>query len=134
MRATTLSRTLAILSALAMLSACSDAYSPSQPGDPSSPGGSAQGLTVVPRSARIQAGQVVALKARLIDANGDQMRGVSISWTSSNEAVATVAATGEVLGRNAGTTTIAATAQGKTQTSFIHVTGRPAKPEPEGEN
>jgi pullulanase len=130
MSVTSVSRNLAIVSALAMLSACNDAYSPTQSSGPSSP----TGLTVVPRQATIQAGQVVALKARLSDDNGDQIRGVAITWTSSDEKVATVAATGEVLGRSAGHSTIAASVQGKTQTSFIKVTGRATKPEPEGEN
>jgi uncharacterized protein YjdB len=128
MSVTTMSRIIAALSAIALLGGCNDSFSP----PPSVP--SLQGLTVVPQSATIQAGQVVALKARLIDDNGDQIRGVATSWTSSNEAVATVAASGEVLGRDAGRAIITATAQGKSQTAAIHVLGKPSKPDPKGEN
>ena len=128
MIATPMSRIIALLSAITLLSACNDAFSPPQ--TTPAPGG----FTVVPRSATLQAGQVVALKANLIDDNGDQVRGVPISWRSSNESVATVAATGEVLGRGEGHAVISASAQGKSQTSFIKVTGRPSKPAPKGEN
>jgi hypothetical protein len=128
MNATTMSRIIAALSAITLLGACNDSFSP----PPNVP--TFEGLTVVPRSATIQAGQVVALKARLIDANGDPLSGVATSWTSSNEVVATVAATGEVLGRGAGNAIITATAQGKSQTAAIHVLGRPSKPDPKGEN
>ncbi|HEV8455543.1 MAG TPA: Ig-like domain-containing protein [Gemmatimonadales bacterium] len=128
MSVTTLSRIIAALSAITLLGACNDSFSPSA----SVP--SFEGLTVVPQSATIQAGQVVALKARLIDENGDQLREVATSWMSSNETVATVAASGEVLGRGAGRAIITATAQGKSQTAAIHVLDRPSKPEPKGEN
>jgi uncharacterized protein YjdB len=128
MRVIRMSRILATLSALTLTGACNDTFSP----PPSVP--SLQGLAVIPRSATIQAGQVVALKARLIDANGDPLSGVATSWTSSNEVVATVAATGEVLGRGAGRAIITATAQGKSQTAAIHVLGKPSKPDPKGEN
>lgn len=128
MRVIRMSRILATVSALTLVGACNDAFSP----PPNVP--TFEGLTVVPRSATIQAGQVVALKARLIDANGDPLSGVATSWTSSNEVVATVAATGEVLGRGAGRAIITATAQGKSQTAAILVLGKPSKPDPKGEN
>jgi uncharacterized protein YjdB len=128
MRVIRMSRILATVSALTLVGACNDAFSP----PPNIP--IFEGLTVVPRSATIQAGQVVALKARLIDANGDPLNGVATSWTSSNEVVATVAATGEVLGRGAGHAIITATAQGKSQTAAILVLGKPSKPAPKGEH
>jgi len=85
MNATTMSRIIAALSAMTLLAACNDSFSPA-PSDPS-----LQGLTVVPRSATLQAGQVVALKARLIDEHGDRLDGFVVSWRSNNDAVATVA-------------------------------------------
>src|SRR5215211_8911965 len=100
MRVITMLRVVVALSALVLAGACNDAFS-TPPNVPSS-----EGLAVIPRSATIQAGQVVALKARLIDEYGDQITG-PVSWTSSNEAVATVAASGEVLGRSEGHVTIA---------------------------
>jgi uncharacterized protein YjdB len=64
----------------------------------------------------------------MTDKSGDDLTGVTIRWRSSNDAVATVAATGEVQGHSAGTATIVADASGRTQTSAIHVLARPPKP------
>jgi hypothetical protein len=122
---------IAVLSALAVLAGCNEAFSP-VPNTP--PGVSGGGLTVVPRSATIQAGQVVVLRASLDDVNGDRITNEMVSWRSNNEAVAAVTSTGEVLGRTAGHAVIAASAEGKTQTSFIQVTGKPPKPAPKAEN
>jgi uncharacterized protein YjdB len=131
MTVTAKSGMIAVLSALVVLAGCNEAFSP-LPNAPS--GASGGGLTVVPRSATIHAGQVVALRATLDDINGDRITDAEISWRSDNEAVATVTATGEVLGRAGGRAVIAASAEGKTQTSFIKVTGKPPKPTPAGEN
>jgi uncharacterized protein YjdB len=124
MRVTTMSRMLATLSALALVAACNEAFSP-PPSVPSSPPGA--GLTVVPRSATIEAGHGVTLKATLRDDNGDIISG-RIRWSSNNEAVAAVTTTGEVLGRSAGHAVIAASADGRTENSFIKVTGKQSKP------
>jgi uncharacterized protein YjdB len=126
MNATTMSRIIAALSAITLLGACNDSFSPS----PSAP--SLQGLTVVPRSATLQAGQVVALKASLIDEHGDRLDGFIVSWRSSNDAVATVASSGEVVGRSMGYAVITARAAGKSQISAIHVLARGQKPDPKG--
>jgi uncharacterized protein YjdB len=120
MAAITLAR-LVTAAALVTASACSEPFSP-PPNQPSSP----SGLTVVPSSATIIAGQVVALKASMRDQFGDPLL-VTVRWRSSNESVATVAATGEVLGRSTGNATIVADADGKTQMSAIHVLPRPGK-------
>jgi hypothetical protein len=122
---------IAVLSALAVLAGCNDAFSPVR-NTPS--GRSGGGLTVVPRSATIQAGQVVVLIATLDDDNGDRITDGSINWSSSNEAVAAVTAAGEVRGRTAGSALIAASAEGRIQTSSIKVTGKPPKPAPERPN
>jgi uncharacterized protein YjdB len=121
MAAITLAR-LVTAAALVTASACSEPFSP-PPNEASSP----SGLTVVPSSATIIAGQVVALKASMRDQFGDSLL-VTVRWRSSDETVATVAATGEVLGRSAGTAAIVADADGKTQMSAIHVLPRPGKP------
>jgi uncharacterized protein YjdB len=127
MAAITLAR-LVTAAALVTASACSEPFSP----PPNEPSGSS-GLTVVPSSATIVAGQVVALKASMRDQFGDPLL-VTVGWRSSDETVATVAATGEVLGRSAGTATIIADAGGKTQTSAIHVLRRLQKPDPDPDN
>jgi uncharacterized protein YjdB len=123
MRVTTTSRILVALSAITLLGACNDSFSPSQ----SVP--SLEGLTVVPRSATLQAGQVVALKASLIDEHGDRLDGFTVSWKSSDDAEATVASTGEVVGRSVGHAVITASAAGKSQISTISVLARGQKPD-----
>lgn len=125
MRVFTVSRVVATLSVLVLAAACNDAYSPSPPPPPSSGG---QGLAVIPSSATIHSGQVVALKATLKDENGDRLDGFVVSWKSSNDAVATVANTGEVLGRGEGHVWITAEVAGKSQTSTVHVLARASKP------
>jgi hypothetical protein len=110
---------------LAAAGACSEPFSP-PPNTPSEPGGGA-GLVVVPSNATIAAGQVVMLKAGMRDEFGDALVGVTVQWSSSNSAVASVAPSGEVLGRAEGTATIVADADGKRQTSAIHVVGQKGK-------
>jgi uncharacterized protein YjdB len=127
MNAKTMSRIIAALSAITLLGACNDSFSP-PPNDPSF-----QGLTVVPRSATLQAGQVVALKASLIDEHGDRLDGFIVSWKSSNDAVATVASSGEVFGRSVGFAVISASAAGKSQISTIRVLARGQKSGSKGE-
>ena len=126
MSLTTVSRILAALSAITLLGACNDSFSP-LPNDPSF-----QGLTVVPGSAMLQAGQVVALKASLTDEHGDRLEGFIVSWRSSNDAVATVASSGEVVARSVGDAVITASVGGKTQISTIHVLARGQKLDPKG--
>ncbi|HEV2083776.1 MAG TPA: Ig-like domain-containing protein [Gemmatimonadales bacterium] len=127
MNATAMSRIIAALSAITLLGACNDSFSP----PPNTP--SLEGLTVVPRSATLQAGQVVALKASLIDEHGDRLDGFIVSWRSSNDAVATVASSGEVVGRSVGFAVISASAAGKSQISTIRVLARGQKSGSKGE-
>jgi hypothetical protein len=124
MRAIVMSRTVATLGALILAGACTDTSGPTPP---LPPGG--ETMTVVPRSATLRPGQVVALKAQLIDADGNAMEEVAISWRSSDDAVATVAATGEVYGRSEGRAVISASAQGRSQIASIRVLQREQKPE-----
>jgi uncharacterized protein YjdB len=123
MRAITMSRLVTVL-IVAAAAGCTEPFD-TPPNEPSHPGG---GLSVVPSSATIISGQVVALKATMRDQFGDAIAGVTVKWRSSNEAVATVAANGEVLGRSAGVATVTADAEGRTQTSGIRVLARPSKP------
>jgi uncharacterized protein YjdB len=75
---------------------------------------------------------VVALKASLTDEHGDRLDGFIVSWRSSNDAVATVASSGEVFGRGVGFAVITASAAGKSQISAIHVLARAQKPDSKG--
>ncbi len=120
MGAITMSRVVATLAALSLTSACSDTSGPSgQLGEPGR-----GGMTVVPRFATIGPGQVVPLTAQLRDTDGNQIQIVTIRWTSSNDAVATVSSRGEVLGRAEGRAIITAAAHGKAETSAIRVVRR----------
>ena len=121
MRATTMSRVVTVLF-VAVAAGCTAPFD-TPPNEPSQPG---VGLTVVPSSATIIAGQVLPLTATMRDQFGDPLL-VAVTWKSSNEAVAMVAANGEVLGRSEGVATVTADAQGKTQTSGIRVLARPPK-------
>jgi hypothetical protein len=123
MRAITLSRTVAAFAVLTFAAACNDTSGPG--GQEENP--NTGGMSIVPRNAIIGAGQVVALKATLRDEHGDRLDGV-ITWTSSNDAVATVSGTGEVFGRGAGHAVITASSLGKSQFSTIRVLARSPKP------
>jgi uncharacterized protein YjdB len=68
----------------------------------------------------------VTLQARISDEFGDALDG-SFSWSSSNDAIATVGSNGAVVGRMEGTVTVTASALGKSQSSYIHVLARESK-------
>jgi hypothetical protein len=123
-----MSRIVVTLSALTLAGACNDSYSPSPP-----PPGDTGVLSLVPRNATLTQGQVVALKASLIDEHGDQLVGFATAWRSSDDAVATVANSGEVYGRGAGFAVITATAAGKSQIATIRVLPKESKPDSKGE-
>jgi uncharacterized protein YjdB len=120
MRATARSRALVVL-ALAASAACDDSTAPPPP-----PVDGSGEVTVVPRSAAIQAGQTVLLKATLRDEFGDAL-GATFEWQSSDDAVATVASSGEVYARSAGYAIITASSLGKSQISTVRVLPRPEK-------
>ena len=120
MRAIIMSRLITAMGAIAALAACEDSLSPQAPGGPPA------GITVIPSTATIHAGQLVTLQARIRDEFGDDLDG-SFSWSSSNDAIATVGSNGAVVGRMEGTVTVTASALGKSQSSYIHVLARESK-------
>src|SRR5437879_6993214 len=87
-------------------------------------------VSVSPASATLQIGQTVQLTATPKDANGNPLTGRTITWGSSNTAVATVTASGLVTGVVAGSATITATDEGRSAT--IGRTARRAAPEASG--
>jgi len=126
MPTTHLPRALAVVAVLVAAAACSDNFSPS----PTRPG--VANMTLVPRTATIGTGQVVALTAQVLDEFGDRMAGVKYTWSSSNESVATVSTSGTVYGQAEGRAAITARAHGQAQTSSVHVLRRQGgKPAPE---
>jgi len=73
----------------------------------------------------------VTLTATLRDANGNILTGRTVSWSSSNTTVATVAGSGTsatVTGKSNGTATITATSEGKSGTATITVNIPPPPP------
>ncbi|MFL5461169.1 MAG: Ig-like domain-containing protein [Gemmatimonadales bacterium] len=120
MRAIILSRLITTLGAVGAIAACEDSLSPPPPA------GTTAGITVVPSTATIHSGQVVTLQARINDEFGDPLDG-SFSWSSSNDAIATVGDNGAGVGRMEGTVTVTASALGKAQGSVVHVLARESK-------
>jgi hypothetical protein len=78
-------------------------------------------VTVDPPSAMVRLGQTRQLTATAHDINGGAFVGKTVSWTSSNTAVATVAPTGVVTPVQVGQATISATVDEKTGTAAITV-------------
>lgn len=76
-----------------------------------------QAISVTPTTASIAVGAAETLTATVTPSTF-----TDISWTSSDESVATVSAAGVVTGVSAGTATITATAGGKTATCTVTVT------------
>jgi hypothetical protein len=85
-------------------------------------------VTVTPGSASIASGNTVQLSAVTRDASGNVLTGRSVSWASSNTAVATISSSGLVTGVGAGSATITATSEGKSGTAAITVTASPPPP------
>ena len=83
-------------------------------------------VRVTPPSAAITIGETVHLQAQPLNAAGDTLDGRTITWTSANDAVATVDSTGLVTGVSVGATIITATSEGKSGTSGIAVSDRVA--------
>src|SRR2546426_762367 len=83
-------------------------------------------VTVSPPTATVALGQTVQLTATLRDASGNVLTGRTVTWSSSNLAVATVVATvdgtGLVTGVSAGPAVITATSEGKSGSASVTVT------------
>ncbi len=78
-------------------------------------------VRVTPTSAAIKVGETVHLVAEPLDGSGNALEGRTVTWSSDNEAVATVDNTGIVTGVSSGAATITATSEGKSGTSGIAV-------------
>ena len=82
-------------------------------------------VELTPPTATVQAGTTVALEARVRDVNGDAMTVASLSWSSSNPAIATVSSSGVVTAATPGEVRIAVSARGASGTATVFVTARP---------
>src|SRR3989442_551592 len=70
-------------------------------------------VSLTPASTTLVGGGLQQLVATLTDASGNTLTGRSVTWTTSNNAVATVSASGLVTGVAAGTATITARAKAR---------------------
>ena len=70
-------------------------------------------VPVGPVAASVTVGQSLQLSATLRDDSANLLSGRTVTWSSSNDTVATVSGTGLVTARNAGSATIRATSEGK---------------------
>src|SRR6266850_1684283 len=82
-------------------------------------------VSMSPASATVLAGQAVQLTATPKDANGNSLSGRTVTWSSSNTAVAIADVNGNVTGIAPGSATITATSEGQSGTSAITVTNVP---------
>lgn len=71
-------------------------------------------ITVSGPSSSLAVGATLQLTAKLVDASGNVLAGRTVTWSSTNTAVATVSDSGLVTGVSGGTATIAAASEGKT--------------------
>jgi len=78
-------------------------------------------VTVAPSSSSIISGQSGTLTATVKDISGTVVSDRTIAWSSSNESVATVSASGVVTGVAPGTVTITASAEGKDGTATVNI-------------
>jgi trimeric autotransporter adhesin len=84
--------------------------------------GPVNSVSLTPASGSVQAGKTIQLSATFADVAGNPVPGGTISWASSNSAVATVGGSGLVTGAGAGVTNVTATANGKSRSAAITVT------------
>lgn len=79
-------------------------------------------VVVEPDFASIEAGQVFQFDARVEDANGNELTGRTVTWSSTNTDVATVDQTGLARGEGFGSTAIRAEVDGVTGSATLRVT------------
>ena len=82
-------------------------------------------VTVSPPAQSVPAGQTVTLTATLKSQNGTTLTGRTVTWSSSDQAIATVSSSGVVTAIAVGQATITATSEGKTGTATVTVTPVP---------
>ena len=79
-------------------------------------------VAITPATATVQKDSTVQLAATTTDSAGAALTGRIIAWTTSNAAVATVTAAGQVRGVAGGAATITATSEGKSGSAALTVT------------
>ena len=82
-------------------------------------------VSVSPASASVAVGQTLQLAATPKDANGNPLTGRTVTWATTNAAVASVNGSGLVSGISAGVATISASSEGQAGGASITVSGVP---------
>ena len=110
------------------LAACdSDSSDPAGPGDPSDPP-PVETVLVNPSEATLTEGESEAFSATLLDADGSELSGREVAWSTSSEEIATVSASGEVTAVGAGDpVTITATSEGRSGEASVTVVTPPTE-------
>jgi len=85
-------------------------------------------VSVTLGSASLNVGQTTQATAKTYDASGQLLTGRTVTLSSSNNAVATVSASGLVTAMAAGTAAVRATSEGKTGSANVTVTALPGGP------
>jgi uncharacterized protein YjdB len=86
-----------------------------------------RGVAIDPNTAEVAAGATVPLNGYAVDANGHQMNGVALQWSSAQPSIATVnASTGVVTGVSSGDAVITASAAGFSANATVTVSGAAA--------
>ncbi len=78
-------------------------------------------VQVVPDSVDVHVGDTVQLRAVVRDANGNELSGRAVTWSSSNPSRATVSSAGVVTGLDLGMVTITARSEGQSGTGSVRV-------------
>ena len=78
-------------------------------------------VTVTPANPQIDAGKILTLTARALDANGNILSGRQVSWTSSDTRIVTVDHSGVVRAIRRGSAVVTATVEGKFGTATVVV-------------
>jgi uncharacterized protein YjdB len=82
-------------------------------------------VSVLPSTANLVSGQTVQLAATVKDVNGTVVTDRTVTWSTSDELIATVSTSGLVTTLATGTATITGTSETKSGTSSITVTAGP---------
>jgi uncharacterized protein YjdB len=78
-------------------------------------------VVITPAETEVRVGRTVKLVAKAYDAQGKELTGRAITWSSGNTTRATVDQNGTVTGRTIGIVTISATSEGQTGTAKVTV-------------
>jgi len=82
-------------------------------------------VTVSPATSALLTEETAQLSATVVDSTGTVLTDRTVSWSSSDVAIASVSGTGQVTAVTPGTVTVTATSEGRSGTAFVTVT-RPA--------